>query len=302
MSIEQNKATSRRWYLEIFNQGKLEVADEIHTAAYINYDPYAPPGGFGQGPAATKNVVALYRGAFPDVHFTIEDQIAEGDKVVTRWTARGTNAGSLNGVPPTGRKAAVGGISVERFDQGKLAETRVSFDMFGLLQQLGVVPAQVAPSETVLPMARRGGVTINAEAIRAVLEAARWHYNVGDMQTYVATLYAADAVAHYLPPGLPQGHAGLLPFYNAMLDAFPDEQLVFDDVVVESDRAAIRFHMDMTHQGNFNGIPATGKRVKLTGTTTMRFVGDKVVERWSETDYLGLMQQLGVVESEQVSG
>jgi steroid delta-isomerase-like uncharacterized protein len=140
MSTEQNKATSRRWYLEIFNQGKLDLADEINTADYTNHDLYAPPGGFGRGPQATKNVVTLYRSAFPDVRFTIEDQIAEGDKVVTRWTASGTNTGSLNGMPPTGNKAIVVGISFERYENGKLAETQLNFDMMGLLQQLGVIP------------------------------------------------------------------------------------------------------------------------------------------------------------------
>jgi steroid delta-isomerase-like uncharacterized protein len=140
MSTEQNKATSRRWYLEIFNEGQLDLADEINTADYTNHDLYAPPGGFGRGPQATKNVVTLYRSAFPDVRFTIEDQIAEGDVVVTRWTARGTNTGSLNGMPPTGKKATIGGISFERYENGKLAETQLNFDMMGLLQQLGVIP------------------------------------------------------------------------------------------------------------------------------------------------------------------
>lgn len=141
MSVEQNKATSRRWYLEIFNENKLDIADAIHTADYTNHDPYAPPGGYGRGPQATKNVVTLYRTAFPNIHFTIEDQVAEGDKVVTRWTARGTNTGSLNGMPPTGGSAVVTGISIERYENGKIAESHVNFDLLGLLQQIGAIPA-----------------------------------------------------------------------------------------------------------------------------------------------------------------
>lgn len=140
MSIEHNKAVSRRWYLELFNEGRLEVADEITTDDYTNHNPYAPPGGFGIGPQASKNVVALYRGAFPDIRFTVEDQVAEGDSVVTRWTVRGTNLGSLNGMPPTGKYAVVRGISIERYVDGKMAESNVSFDMLGLLQQIGVIP------------------------------------------------------------------------------------------------------------------------------------------------------------------
>ena len=141
MSTEQNKATSRRWYLEIFNQNQLAVADEIHTVSYANHDPYAPPGGFGLGPQATKNVVTLYRAAFPDVHFTVDEQIAEGDKVVTRWTAAGTNTGLLNGMPATGKRITISGISIERYEDGKMAETWVNWDFMGMLQQLGVIPA-----------------------------------------------------------------------------------------------------------------------------------------------------------------
>ena len=140
MSAEQNKATIQRWYLEIFNQNRLDVADEINTITYITHDLYAPPGGFGVGPQATKNIVSLYRGAFPDVHFTIEAQIAEGDKVATRWTATGTNTGSFNGMPPTGRRVTISGISIERFEDSKIAETWVNWDFLGMLQQIGAIP------------------------------------------------------------------------------------------------------------------------------------------------------------------
>lgn len=142
MSLEQNKATSRRWYEEIFNQGRLEVADEICAADYTNLDLYGPPGGWPHGPEGTKAVVMTYRTAFPDVHFTVEDQIAEGDEVATRWTARGTHTGPLpGGIGPTGKPVVVTGISVERYDNGKMAESRVNWDFLGLLQQLGVVPS-----------------------------------------------------------------------------------------------------------------------------------------------------------------
>jgi steroid delta-isomerase-like uncharacterized protein len=141
MSAEQNKATSRRWYIDMFSEGRPEVADQICTADYLNVDPYAPPGGWPRGPEGSKAVLATYRTAFPDLQFTVEDQVAEGDKVVTRWTARGTNTGPLPTVPATGRSAVVTGISVERYVDGKIAESRVNWDFMGMLQQLGVIPA-----------------------------------------------------------------------------------------------------------------------------------------------------------------
>lgn len=142
MSTESNKAVSRRWYEEIFNQGKFEVADEICATNYVNVDPYGPPGGWPIGPAGTKAVVGTYRTAFPDVVFTVEDQVAEGDKVATRWTARGSHTGPLpGGIGPTGKSAVVTGISIERFEGGKMAESRVNWDFLGMLQQLGIIPA-----------------------------------------------------------------------------------------------------------------------------------------------------------------
>ena len=140
MSAEYNKAIVRRWYQEIFAQGNLALSDEICAADYLNHDPSAPPGGWPRGPEGTKAIVATYRGAFPDVQFTIEDQVAEGDKVVTRWTGRGTHTGPLMGMPPTGKSMTVTGISIERIADGKIAETWVNFDALGMLQQLGVAP------------------------------------------------------------------------------------------------------------------------------------------------------------------
>jgi predicted ester cyclase len=78
--------------------------------------------------------------AFPDLHFTIEDQIAEGDKVVNRVTARGTHLGDFRGIPPTGKQVTVAGITIDRIAGGKLVESWTSWDFLGILQQLGVVP------------------------------------------------------------------------------------------------------------------------------------------------------------------
>jgi predicted SnoaL-like aldol condensation-catalyzing enzyme len=128
-----------------------------------------------------------------------------------------------------------------------------------------------------------------------VLENARQKFNQGDVEGYLNELYRPDVTLHYLPPGLPPGHEGARLFYGGFLAGFPDAQLVFDDTISEGDRVAVRFHVDMTHQGEFNGIPPTGKRGSLAGMTVMRFVDGKVAERWSESDFMGLLQQLGVM-------
>ncbi len=130
---------------------------------------------------------------------------------------------------------------------------------------------------------------------RQVAEAARRHFNAGELDAYINTLYAPDAVAHFLPPGMPQGHAGLRLFYTAFVAGFPDARLTYDEVLAEGDDMAIRFHIDATHAGDFNGIPATGKQISFAGITTLRFAAGKVVERWSHADFPGLMQQIGAM-------
>ena len=141
---EQNKALARRALEEIWNQGKLTVINELTAPNATFHDPNVPGGKF-TGPEGLKQFVQIYRGAFPDVRLTINDQIAEGDKVVTRWTATGTHKGQLMAIAPTNKYATVTGVDIDRYQDGKVVEAWASYDMFGLLQQLGVVPA-MAPA------------------------------------------------------------------------------------------------------------------------------------------------------------
>lgn len=135
---EQNKAIIRRSFEELFSEGELDVADEVFAADYVGHDPALPHD--IQGPGEFKQFVQMYRTAFPDLELTVEDQIAEGDRVVTRFTARGTHGGDLMGIPPTGRQVVVTGISIDRLVDGKSAESWTSYDVMSMLQQLGVIP------------------------------------------------------------------------------------------------------------------------------------------------------------------
>ena len=137
MSSEENKAITRRLFEEVLNRGNLALADEIVSPDNVFHTPTGPV----QGLEGYKQFVNMYLCAFPGLQFTIEDEIAEGDKVVTRYTARGTHRGDLLGIPPTGKQATVTGIVIGRFANGKLVEGWLDFDALGMLQQLGVVPA-----------------------------------------------------------------------------------------------------------------------------------------------------------------
>jgi steroid delta-isomerase-like uncharacterized protein len=141
MSTEQNKTLARRFWFEVFSQGNIATIDEICDANWTYHDPSDPKGNWPRGTQGMRQLVNLYRSAFPDLHFTIEDQVAEGDKVVSRWIASGTHKGELMGIPPTGRQASVTGITIHRMANGKIVEDWVNFDTLGMMQQLGVIPA-----------------------------------------------------------------------------------------------------------------------------------------------------------------
>jgi steroid delta-isomerase-like uncharacterized protein len=139
VSPEENKAVIRRFLDEIFGEGNLELVDELFAPDYVLHDPAVT--GEVSGPEGIKQYVSMYRGAYPDTHFTIEDQIAEGDHVVTRWTGQGTHQGELMGIPPTEKQVTVTGIEVDRVGVGKIEETWVNYDALGMMRQLGVVPS-----------------------------------------------------------------------------------------------------------------------------------------------------------------
>ena len=140
MSTETNKATARRWFSDIITQGHLDVADEIFAANHIIHDPHAPPAGWPNGPEGLKLVASVFGGGFRDWNISIEDQIAEGDRVASRWAASATHTGPVMGMPPTGKTVQVTGVNVARFADGKIVESWFNFDMLTLLQQLGAIP------------------------------------------------------------------------------------------------------------------------------------------------------------------
>lgn len=142
MTTEDNKTLVRRWTEEAWNKGNLSIVEEIYAATYVGHDP-ASPIGDPVGPEGAKQFVATYRRAFPDTHITIEQLVAEGDTVVSRFTARGTHNGPLMDLAPTGKPVTVTGIGISRVAGGKIVEEWTNYDALGMLQQLGAVPHMV---------------------------------------------------------------------------------------------------------------------------------------------------------------
>src|SRR5467141_1597213 len=138
MSAE-NKAIVRRLYEEVWNERKLEVVNELISPSHALQGPNI----FGSsiGPEAYKRQVSRFLEGYPDLRWTIENTIAEEDKVVACWTISGTHKGDYMGVPATNKKISVEGITIHHITNGKIMDSYVSWDIWGMMQQLGVVPA-----------------------------------------------------------------------------------------------------------------------------------------------------------------
>ena len=141
MTIESNKAMAARLYFEVFGAGNMAAADEILAPGCVSHAADQPP---RVGTDGIKLQAMALRTAIPDLVTTLEDQIAEGDRVASRWKGSGTNTGELHipglSLPPTGRHIEFGEMRIDRFENGRIVESWFIPDRFALWQQLGLIP------------------------------------------------------------------------------------------------------------------------------------------------------------------
>ena len=141
MSAEENKELIRRFFKilqqEVWPSGNVQPAAALLAPDWVYHDPSTPL----RGHEGFQQLITMYRTAFPDGQFTIEDLVAEGDKVLTRFTARGTHTGELLGIPPSGKAVEFSVLSLVRIEAGKIAEEWERFDTANMLQQIGAMPA-----------------------------------------------------------------------------------------------------------------------------------------------------------------
>lgn len=138
MAEEENKTIARRFNDEVWDKGDESALEELFAEDAVDHGaiPGQPPGREGH-----KYQLTLFRNAFPDLHVTTEDIFSEGDKVASRWTARGTHQGELMGIPPTGNEVTITGIDVLRIAEGRIVERWSQSNDLEMMQQLGVVPS-----------------------------------------------------------------------------------------------------------------------------------------------------------------
>ncbi len=139
MDADGRKEVVRRFVEEVMNGGNLEAADELVAPDHVNHDPTAPE--VPPGPEGVKELIGMYRSAFPDIRFETGEMICEGETVAHRWTFTGTHEGEMMGVEATGRKVEVAGAEMNRVENGTISASWTVSDALGLMRQLGLTPS-----------------------------------------------------------------------------------------------------------------------------------------------------------------
>ena len=138
MSAVENKVVIGRFIEEVINQNRMDRANDLVVEDFVELDPLP---GQRQGREGLKEALGMMRAAFPDIHWVMQETVAEGDTVVTRFTWTGTHQGAFLGVPATGRSVSVKGVVIDRLAGGKMSKSRILMDSLGMMQQLGVIPS-----------------------------------------------------------------------------------------------------------------------------------------------------------------
>lgn len=277
MTESAKKQVYRRFVEEVINKGNTSIIPELYHPDYVDHS--APPGIPHTGTVYEQvaQIPKLFRGSFPDVHFVIESMTDEGDWVATRVTGTAQHlARPFMGIPPTGRRIVWTSFGFFRVQDNKIIEHWGQPDLAGLREQL---TKPIEPG--------------SLDETRAVV--ARYVYEV-NMQNYDAFDEFVDPafIDHNPIPGQKPGIPGLKDAYRQFSDAFPDVWFNFEDLIAEGDTVVGRGTITGTHQGNFMGIPATGKQMHWTGTRVFKAKNGKVTEGWINFDMMGLMSQMGI--------
>jgi steroid delta-isomerase-like uncharacterized protein len=287
---EENKAIARRYYREIMSEGNLAVIDELVAPDFVfsiptHPDPYYGPEGF-------KQLVTMLHGAFPDVHFIVEDLLAQGDTVVGHWTGTGTHTGGplhtvMGDIPASGKGFTIDGMTWLRIVNGKIVESRGNEDTLGLLTQIGVIPSQSAPPQPTSPEQNEALVSRYFNEVM----------NQGKLEVIDEIMAPNFAFSIPTLPEPIRGPEGMKQFVTGLRTGFPDIHFTVERHIVDGNKAAARWIITGTHLGPFLGVPPSGHKVKDQGIDIFHIANGKIVNIWVNENDLGLLQQMGVIPS-----
>lgn len=270
------KAIYRSFVEDVINGGNLDLVPELFSPDYVDHN--APPGAPADTFEAIKGIPIFFRGAFPDVHFEIDQMVAQGDWVATRVTGRGTHLGRpFMGIEPTGLRVSWSSMGMFRVAGGKIVEHHGVPDLAGLRQQLA---REIEP----------GTIDYNRFVVTRYVYAT----NIGELDRF-DEFVDPNFVDHNPIPGQKPGIQGLKEAYMAFSSAFSDIWYTFEALIAEDDTVAGRGVIQGVHTGPFMGVPATGRTITWTGTRTFRLKNGKVTDGWIDFDMLGMLMQTGTI-------
>jgi steroid delta-isomerase-like uncharacterized protein len=285
--VEQNKEIVRRAIEQGWNAADLSVIDDLYAPDFVFHQE---GGEVVRGIDGFKQWIMTIHAAFPNIRYTIEAMYAEGDKIATRYTVRGSHQGDFRGVPATGNSFDLTGHLIHRIVDGKKAEGWGSWDTLGLLVQLGIIP----------PVRLGGGGASSSEANVAAVRRLFEALSSPDTNVLVAAIDDL-MVPGFLTHGdalipLAFGREALKQAIPAFKAAFPDATATIQQLVAEGDKVMAHVQVNGTHQNEWMGVPGTGRRMTWTATSITRFNNEgRMAERWVIEDQLGMLQQLGRV-------
>jgi porin len=292
----ENNAIAEKFFDSAWNRGDFKSVAYILAPDVVDHS-LVP--GQKEGPEKFKMIVGMFRAALPDVHMTIEGEVYAKDKVVHRWLVQGHHTGApLFGVPATHKKITLSGITMVRLAHGQFKERWTQLDQVGLLTQLGVIPPQKSTGPKMkpkVPVSAKGGAPIPPEANNAIAEKFfETAWNKGDFAS-VEALLSPKVVDHSTVPGQAEGPEKFKMIVGMFRAALPDVHMSIEDEVYAKDMIVHRWKVQGHHTGGaLFGVKPTNKLITLTGISMVRLKNGQFVERWTQLDMLGLMQQLGL--------
>jgi predicted ester cyclase len=266
---EENKALVRR-VMESWNKRNMTLMDDLLDPGYVYHGVVE---GKIAGVEAMKQFLTSLYAVWPDVQHVIQEQLAEGDKVVTRFKSTGTPQVEFMGVKPSGKSATVDEVTISRIAGGRIVEDWNTWDFLGLLRQLGAAPE-------------------STEANKALFRRMCEEEDKGNVDVFDEVCSPGFTV-HFAGSAEALTRDQLKPVVRSFYAAFPDIHHEFQDLIAADDRVAARLTLPGTHQGEWQGIAPTGKHVVIDDLVIARFSGGKLAEMWVHLDGLGLLQQLG---------
>ncbi len=270
-------------YIEGMNAGDLDMTMDVFAESFVDHQ--VAPGGanLGNTKADVRRAHEMLKMSFPDVRFTLEDLLVEGDSVVMRVSGEGTQEGAFFGIPATGKHIRWTGVRLLRYENGKFAEGTSELDQVGILQQMGVIPMP--------PM------MFDTEGNKAVVQTLIAALNDGDVDAYDAAM-TPDVIIHQDSNPAPMKGSRWAKEADAMLHAaFHDLDREVESMTASGDKVATRIHYKGTHSGMYMGVQGSGKVYDWSGVVVDRFEDGKIVERWMNTDRFTLLQQVGIIPS-----